>query len=87
MTYVHMAVFQTNCYDGNDAKFIRCDGSDAYKEAGTVVETYILVDWDHCEMVEMMLVRKYTRGSRWHDYVTRAAFILTNMVIFHAGGK
>ena len=59
-----MAVFQTNGCNGSDAEFICCDGSDAYREDDTVFERYILVDWDHWEMVGRMVGHKHTRGSR-----------------------
>ena len=71
-------------YPGSDTRiqFIKADGTPTHARERTVVERYFA----RLKSLWKMVSRQYCRGSKWHSLVIRAAFILTNMVIYCGGG-
>eukprot|EP01083_Nonionella_stella_P063580 165214_1 len=68
-------------YPAANPIFVPPDGTDSHKEHRSVIERY----FGRLKLLWQIVGSKYCKGFRYHSLCIRAAFILTNMVIYFEG--
>ena len=69
-------------YPAARPEFVMPDGTQGHAQGRAVVERF----FGRVNLKWRMVSGVYVRGKRWHTLVLQAAFILTNMDLFFAGG-